>query len=134
MSIEKETLASLVDKIDELLTVLYRISEDLQSISVSLKSAKSLQPTTQQPQIHAEPVAEEVQTRAPSIEDVKTMFPEELAALLDFEEKGSYTIIKPRQFLGSENFAKIASTVRGMGGEYVSAGKNSHFRVSTKKT
>jgi hypothetical protein len=36
-------------------------------------------------------------------------------------------------FLGSENFAKIASAVRGMGGEYISAGKDSHFRVPKKK-
>jgi len=43
-------------------------------------------------------------------------------------------IIKPRQFLGSENFAKIASTVRGIGGEYISAGKESHFRVPRKRS
>ena len=61
-------------------------------------------------------------------------FPEELEARLSFEEKGDYIIIKPKQFLGSENFAKIASAVRGMGGEYISAGKDSHFRVPKKKT
>jgi len=53
---------------------------------------------------------------------------------LSFEEKGEYIIIKPKQFLGSENFAKIASAVRGMGGEYISAGKDSHFRVPKNKT
>jgi hypothetical protein len=52
-----------------------------------------------------------------------------LENLLNFEEKEDYIIIRPRQFLGSENFAKIASAVRGMGGEYISAGKASHFRV-----
>ena len=36
-------------------------------------------------------------------------FPEELEARLSFEEKGEYIIIKPKQFLGSDNFAKIAS-------------------------
>ena len=56
-----------------------------------------------------------------------------LEARLSFEEKGDYIIIKPKQFLGSENFAKIASAVRGMGGEYISAGKDSHFRVPKKK-
>jgi hypothetical protein len=35
--------------------------------------------------------------------------------------------------LGSENIAKIASAMRGMGGEYISAGKDSHFRVPKKK-
>jgi len=53
-------------------------------------------------------------------------------ALLSFEEKEDYVIIKPRQFLGSENFSKIASAVRQMGGDYVSAGKASHFRVPKK--
>jgi hypothetical protein len=53
--------------------------------------------------------------------------------LLNIEERNDYIIIKPRQFLGSENFAKIASAVRGMGGEYISAGKDSHFRVPKKK-
>lgn len=62
------------------------------------------------------------------------MFPEDLENLLNFEEKDDYIIIKPRQFLGSENFAKIASVVREIGGDYISAGKASHFRVSRKRT
>lgn len=62
----------------------------------------------------------------------RMMFPNDLEALLTFEEKGDYITIKPRQFLGSENFAKIASAVRGVGGEYISAGKDSHFRIKKK--
>ncbi|NIV44534.1 hypothetical protein GWN49_06630 [Candidatus Bathyarchaeota archaeon] len=46
-----------------------------------------------------------------------------------FEEKKEYVSIKPRQYLGSDNFAKIASIIRDEGGEYISAGKESHFRV-----
>ena len=61
------------------------------------------------------------------------MFPPDLDSLLSFEEKADYIQIKPKQFLGSENFAKIASTVRGIGGEYISAGRDSHFRVYKKK-
>jgi hypothetical protein len=72
--------------------------------------------------------------RAKAVEDIKMMFPEDLESLLNFEEKEDYVIIKPRQFLGSENFAKIASIVRGIGGDYISAGKASHFRVPKKKT
>ena len=68
-----------------------------------------------------------------SLDEIRMSFPEELEARLSFEEKGDYIIIKPKQFLGSENFAKIASAVRGMGGEYISAGKDSHFRVPKKK-
>jgi hypothetical protein len=42
--------------------------------------------------------------------------------------------VKPRQFLGSDNFAKIASIVREMDGDYVSAGKQSHFRIPKGKS
>jgi len=64
-----------------------------------------------------------------SIKDMRSLFPSELEEMLEFtEEKGSIKI-RPRQFLGSENFAKIASIIREAGGEYVSAGKESHFRL-----
>jgi len=49
--------------------------------------------------------------------------------MLIFEESGKFIIVKPRRFLGSDNFAKIASIVRNLGGEYISAGRNSHFKV-----
>ncbi len=49
--------------------------------------------------------------------------------MLMFEEMEEYIIIKPRQYLGSENFAKIASIVREEDGEYISAGRESHFRL-----
>lgn len=67
------------------------------------------------------------------MDEVKALFPEDLTDMLSFEDKIDYVIVKPRQFLGSENFAKIASVVRGAGGEYVSAGKVSHFRIPIKK-
>jgi len=57
------------------------------------------------------------------------LFPENLEGMLTFEEVKDFIVIKPRQFLGSENFAKIAAIVRDAGGEYISAGKESHFRI-----
>jgi hypothetical protein len=48
---------------------------------------------------------------------------------LSFEEVDDAVIIKPRQFLGAENFAKIADMVKHQGGEWVSAGKDSHFKM-----
>jgi len=59
-------------------------------------------------------------------------FPEDLRALLSFEQREGFCIIKPRQFLGSENFAKIADIVKQLNGEYISEGKSSHFRIPTK--
>lgn len=41
-----------------------------------------------------------------------------------------FYIVRTKKFLGSDNFSKIASIVRQeLGGEYVSQGKASHFKV-----
>jgi hypothetical protein len=133
MSAEKEKLERLMERIDELLVVLNKISEDLRTVSASIKSIVVSQITQPAPQAPV-PVSPEVYEKKKSIEDVRMIFPEDLEHLLNFEEKGDYIIVKPRQFLGSENFAKIASAVRGIGGEYISAGRDSHFRVPKKKT
>ena len=76
---------------------------------------------------------EQPTAKAVTVDSVKAAFPEDLESRLTFEDKGDKIILKPRQFLGSETFAKIASVVRGLGGEYVSAGKGSHFRIPKKK-
>lgn len=72
-------------------------------------------------------------TTSPDIEAVKAKFPSELAELLTFTVEEQFVVLKPRKFLGSENFAKIAVIVRSSGGEYISAGKNSHFKISIQK-
>jgi dsDNA-specific endonuclease/ATPase MutS2 len=131
MSAEKEKLEKLVERIDELLMVLNKISEDLRTLSASMKSMAVSQITQPAPQAPA-PVSHEIHEKK-SIEDLRMAFPEDLEHLLSFEEKGDYIIVKPKQFLGSENFAKIASAVRGMGGEYISAGRDSHFRVPKER-
>jgi hypothetical protein len=130
MTAEKESLEKLVERIDELLVVLSRISEDLRSMSESIKSALGSQAAQPAPQTLMA-VSHKIHENK-SVEDVRVAFPEDLENLLSFQEKDDYIMVKPRQFLGSENFAKIASAVRGMGGEYISAGKDSHFRVPKK--
>ena len=131
MSGEKESLEKLAEKVDELLVVLNKISEDLRSVSSSIKATLGVKITQPAPQAAA-PVSREVQGKKKAVDDVRLAFPEDLEALLSFQEKTDYIMVKPKQFLGSENFAKIASTVRGLGGEYISAGKDSHFRVPKK--
>jgi hypothetical protein len=135
VSTDKEKLNELMVKVDKLLADLTKTSEELRSVSASLKSLAVGQIT--QPPFAAQapaPAPREVGSKQRTLDDIRMSFPEELEARLSFEEKGDYIIIKPKQFLGSENFAKIASAVRGMGGEYISAGKDSHFRVPKKKT
>ena len=130
MSEEKEKVEKLTERIDELLIILNSVAEDLRQVSGSLKSLAVSQIT--QPAAAPAPVKPEVYEKKQSIEDIQMMFPEDLENLLSFEEKEDYIMVKPRQFLGSDNFAKIASIVRGIGGDYVSAGKGSHFRIPKK--
>ena len=124
MSEKKLSVEELLQRIDQLLNVLNMISKDLAEISKSLKAvgAPAVAPTV------TPPVAAPTE-RMRTIEDIKVLFPSDLEGMLTFEESGNYIVIKPRRFLGSDNFAKIASIVRGAGGEYISAGKQSHFKV-----
>lgn len=129
MGTDKEKLENLLEKIDEIMLSLKGISDELRTISGSLKSmavSQIIHPATQQASV---PPAGEFLGKQKSIDDIRMSFTEDLENLLNFEEKPDYIVVKPKQFLGSENFAKIASAVRGMGGEYISAGKESHFRV-----
>jgi hypothetical protein len=148
VSADKEKLNQLLSKVEELTVTLNKVSEELRVVSASLKSLAVGQitapkPASPLPTVHVSaPVpkpasppatAPSESSKLRSLDDIRMSFPEELESRLGFEEKGDYIIIKPKQFLGSENFAKIASAVRGMGGEYISAGKDSHFRVPKKK-
>ncbi len=64
--------------------------------------------------------------------EVKKLFPQELEGYLTFALEGENWIVKPKQFLGAERFAEIAKIVRNAGGDYVSAGRESHFRIPAK--
>jgi hypothetical protein len=137
MSEDREKIENLTRRVDELVVILNGIMEDLRQVSASLKSiavSRITQPVVAPPPTALPPssLMSRPTEKSKAVEDIKMMFPEDLESLLSFEEKEDYVIIKPRQFLGSENFAKIASAVRGMGGEYVSAGKASHFRIPKK--
>ena len=117
MSERKLSVEELLERIDELLNVLKMVSRDLTDLSKELKAVG---------------VPEGVPTPPEGMrttEDIRVLFPKDLEGMLTFEESGEYIVVKPRQFLGSENFSKIASIIREAGGEYISAGKESHFRV-----
>ncbi|MGE5188050.1 MAG: hypothetical protein ACM3JE_03380 [Betaproteobacteria bacterium] len=141
MSTEKEKLSQLLKKVDEITVTLSKVSEELRTVSASLKSLAVGQitspPATVNPAVaktaQAPQVAPTDSPKLRSLDEIRMSFPEELETRLSFEDKADYIMIKPKQFLGSENFAKIASAVRGMGGEYISQGKDSHFRVPKKK-
>jgi hypothetical protein len=136
MSTEREKINELVIKVDELTIKLAKVSEELKSVSAALRSLATgqiNQPTPPTAQTVQAPATVPAGQKLRTLDDIRMSFPEELESLLGFEDKGDYIIIKLMGFLGSEKFAKIASAVRGMGGEYISAGKESHFRVPKKK-
>lgn len=124
MGEEKVNIQELARKVDELLNVLNVISGDLAEVSKSLKTVSG--------QAAAPAVSAVSSGKKLSINDVKKAFSSELVGMLIFEDGGTFIIVKPRRFLGSDNFAKIASIVRSLGGEYISAGRNSHFEVPKK--
>jgi hypothetical protein len=120
-----EKLDKLIDRMDGLLAVLKLVAEDLKQLSDSLKPyAQKVAPST------APPAA---QPQILTVESVKESFPEDLQSLLSFQEQEEFIVIRPRGFLGSENFARIADVVKKLGGEYVSAGKDSRFRVPKQR-
>lgn len=124
MSEKKPSVEELAQRIDQLLTILKDISEDLTDISKQLKAERGAPAPAPTP---SAPTPSAAGMR--SVTDIRSAFPKELENMLFFEDAGTHIIIKPRAYLGSDNFAKIAAVVRGEGGEYISAGKESHFRV-----
>jgi len=101
-------------------------------VSQKVKEETVQTPTTTPPL--PKPQLQPQTTSAPSqtqnaVDEAKMLFTKELEQMLIFEDQGEYIKIKPRQYLGSENFAKIASVCREMNGEYISAGKDSHFKL-----
>ncbi len=127
MSTEKPKVDDLLRRIDELIEIFRILSSDLKEISDDLRSLAGARVAPTGP--------EEIEAtkKFRTIDDVQRVFTQDLAGMLYFEENEEYVLIRPRQYLGSDNFARIASIVRDqLGGEYISAGKESHFRVSRK--
>ena len=54
------------------------------------------------------------------------------ADALTFTDGVTMWTVKANHFLQRDDFAEIARIVKGLGGSYVSAGKNSHFEIPKK--
>ena len=67
------------------------------------------------------------------LETAKGSFPEDLAKLLDFTDEGDHIKVKPRRYLTGDSFGRIAAVVRELGGNYISAGKDTHFKLPKKQ-
>lgn len=62
-------------------------------------------------------------------ESKQPIFPEPYGDMLIITDQGDSWQVKPKRFLGTEDFAEIARIVKQYGGRYVSAGKSSHFNI-----
>ena len=146
MGVDEKKIEDLLGRIDELIKILKFLTEDLSEISKTLRASlgsytplqeagpsESLKPpiSAQQTIVLEEPSASQsASSGALTIDSVQRLFPPDLVGLLYFEDTDEHILVKPRQYLGSDNFRRIASIVRDqLGGEYISAGRDSHFRI-----
>lgn len=115
-------------------------SVGIQTVAPKPVAQPTPQPTPQpvqapQPTQPTQPVAQPTGDASARMAEVKKELAEFLSGekpLLLFDESTSaqFIIIKPNGFLGGNNFPKIAGVVKNkLGGEYISKGKDSHFRV-----
>lgn len=148
MAEEKTNFEHLLKRVDELVRILRFLSEDLNQISKALKarandvrvasSAKTIKPIpTLKEKQQTRPLEDSVSRNILSIDNVATeiqkVFPPDLVSMLFFEVTADYICVKPRQYLGSDNFRRVATIIRDhLKGEYVSAGRDSHFRIMKK--
>jgi len=126
-----------IKKMEEIAVLLGLIAGDLKEICEELKAAASVpKPGEAMSEVKAEPVKIEVQEEAGplTIERAQSLFPESLLGKLYFEDAGDSIIIRPRSYLGDEfrEVARIACDQ--LGGVYIGAGKNSHFKIPKEKT
>ena len=99
MSEKKPSIEDLYRKLDKLLDVLGTITRDLAGVSKSLKEVGV--PTV------VSAVSVEPSKESQSVKDVKVLFSLDLEEMLTFKEAEHSIIVKPRRFLGSDNFARI---------------------------
>jgi hypothetical protein len=95
------------------------------------KSESTVQPTAKQDSTMVGPqvVVAKPTEQTPRVKEILAAL-DPVKELLNIDvEDPMFVLVKPAQFLGPENFRNIAQIVRAIGGQYVSAGKNSHFEI-----
>jgi hypothetical protein len=60
---------------------------------------------------------------------VKDRFIDKWVERIEFSHQGNFIIVKTKQYLNDDDFKELRAVIRDMGGEYVSAGKDSHFKI-----
>jgi len=102
---------------EDLLDILNEFADALEAATVKLReNIKQIQKKPDNPQLLD-----------------KLNLPNELKTLLNAETKENMVILKPKRYLGTENFSKIMEALKPYEGKYVSQGKNSHFTIPLEK-
>lgn len=137
------TNQNLLERIHQAEAFIMKAGEILYSLQIELTPKTEKAPATPQPTPAAPSNASPMQLanqatqdrQKRGIDDIRLSFPEEIASKLDFQlrEQGKIVMIKPKVFLGPEAFRVTIDTVQSLGGTYVSAGRESHFRVPIKQ-
>jgi len=63
------------------------------------------------------------------VQKVKERFLDKLVERIEFSQQGNFIIVKTKQYLNVDDFKELSTVIRDFGGEYVSAGKDSHFKI-----
>ncbi len=63
------------------------------------------------------------------IQKVKERFLDKWIERIEFLHQENFIIVKTKQYLNTDDFEELRGIVKGFGGEYVSAGKDSHFKI-----
>ena len=105
---------------EKLLLIASAVADALEEAAISIRK------------IFAEEL-EVIKRRERTLESVVQAFPKDLAELLYFEDAGDHILVKARKYLGSDVFRQVMDVVKRFGGEYVSAGRDSHFRIRKER-
>ena len=62
------------------------------------------------------------------VQKVENSFSDKLQSLLEFTDMGDYVKVKPRQYL-KDDFKRVAGICRSLNAQYISAGKDTHWRI-----
>jgi len=105
------------------------LKTDFSAIAVALETSNTLLDSIMKFLDQKLTTTAQMQPASDILQKIRDLFPKNLEEMLSFEEAGEYVVVKPRQYLGKNNFGHIAAIIREAGGEYVSAGKQSHFKI-----
>jgi hypothetical protein len=80
------------------------------------------------------PPTPSVTEQSPRIKEVlESLEPIKELVTADTETSAQFIMVRPRTFLGSDNFKKVTDIMRTLGGQYVSKGKDSHFLIQKQE-